>query len=189
MKLKKYLLTEERADYSTQHLQDAIRHIRNGIEDIYELFDDIEDKKGMIQANKMKKEWKALEKMAKPFVYNMDKIHQFRDELKNGGPITKPVEEPAEEPTKEPIEKTIDKHLAEGVTDRGYKQQTHDFSGEELDASYLQDSIRGINDGIFDIFEFFAEVQDTQGTKEISKLRKQWNKIEKKVKSYAHNLK
>jgi hypothetical protein len=34
MKLKKYLLTEERADYSTQHLQDAIRHIRNGIEDI-----------------------------------------------------------------------------------------------------------------------------------------------------------
>jgi len=100
-------VNEERSDYSTDHLQDAIRHIRNGIEDMYELFDDIEDKKGMIQANKMKKEWKALEKMAKPFVYNMDKIHQFRDELKNGGPITKPVAEPAEKP----IEKQIEEHL------------------------------------------------------------------------------
>ena len=121
MKLKKYLLTEERADYSTQHLQDAIRHIRNGIEDIYELFDDIEDRKGMIQANKMKKEWKALEKLTKPFVYNMDRIHQFRDELKNGGKITEPVAKPTdkpigspkEEPAKEPIEKAIDKHLTE----------------------------------------------------------------------------
>jgi hypothetical protein len=109
MKVRKYMLKEERSDYSTQHLQDAIRHIRNGIEDIYELFDDIEDKKGMIQANKMKKEWKALEKMAKPFVYNMDKIHQFRDELKGGGP----VKEPASEPAEKPIEKQIEEHLNE----------------------------------------------------------------------------
>ena len=110
MKLRKYL-TEERSDYTTDHLQDTIRHIRNGIEDMYELFDDIEDRKGMIQANKMKKEWKALEKMAKPFVYNMDKIHQFRDELKNGGPIKEPVEKSVKEPEEKPIEKSIDEYL------------------------------------------------------------------------------
>ncbi len=76
------LLTEMRSDYSVEHLQDSIRHIRNGIEDIYELFDDIEDRKGMIQSNKMKKEWKLLEKMIKPFVFNMDKIRQFKEEAK-----------------------------------------------------------------------------------------------------------
>ena len=170
-KLKEGILTEERSDYSTDHLQDAIRHIRNGIEDMYELFDDIEDKKGMIQANRMKKEWKVLEKMAKPFVYNMDKIHQFRDELKNGGPITKPVVEPAEKP----IEKQIEERLNE--------------IGSEYDSSYLQTSIHDIKSSLEDIEEHFQLISNKKGLDQLKKFKKEWVKLEKLLKPSAYSLK
>jgi hypothetical protein len=200
-KLKEGMLTEERSDYSTEHLQDVIRHIRNGIEDMYELFDDIEDRKGMIQANKMKKEWKALEKMAKPFVYNMDKIHQFRDERKNGGKKTEPTVKSTEEPGKGDVEKSVEKSVEKPVTEAGLGSMYLDLQktkksgkvawrdGEELkriaDKYHLVDDMRSVRTSIYEFNEFLSEIGDKLGMNQFKKFYKEWLKLEKILQQFS----